>query len=69
MSKSKSLGKGQVEPCRICGSIEFNPKCPECVEVHEQCILLGTVEEEEVPSSTVTGLAQLSGALCEEPYY
>jgi hypothetical protein len=32
---------GQVEPCPACGSVEFNPRCPRCAEVREQCLLLG----------------------------
>lgn len=35
----------EVEPCSACGSVEFNPRCPRCAEVREQCLLLGVTFE------------------------
>jgi hypothetical protein len=31
-----------VEPCPRCGWVKFNPQCPKCREVQEECLLLGT---------------------------
>jgi hypothetical protein len=31
-----------AEPCPRCGWFKFNPDCPECQEVREQCLLMGT---------------------------
>jgi hypothetical protein len=31
-----------AEPCPRCGWVKFNPDCPECQEVREQCLLMGT---------------------------
>lgn len=42
VTETKTAVETTVEPCRECGWIRFNPDCPECTEVREQCLLLGT---------------------------
>lgn len=37
-----------VQPCRVCGSVTFNPLCAECVEVKEQSLLFGVYDEAAV---------------------
>ncbi len=29
------------EPCPACGSLEFNPHCARCVDIRQECLLLG----------------------------
>jgi hypothetical protein len=40
-----------VEPCPVCGSLTFNPLCPECLEVKEQSLVLGAFHEAKAAHS------------------
>lgn len=42
MIETKTVAEVAVEPCPRCGWVKFNPDCPECREVREQCLLMGT---------------------------
>ena len=42
MIETNAVIEVAVEPCPRCGWVKFNPDCPECREVREQCLLMGT---------------------------
>jgi len=42
MTEAKTTQEVAVEPCPRCGWVKFNPQCPLCREVQEECLLLGT---------------------------
>lgn len=42
MIETRTIDETAVEPCPECGWVKFNPDCPECTEVREQCLLMGT---------------------------
>jgi len=35
----------RAQLCPVCGSLTFNPLCPECVEVVQQRLLLSTFHQ------------------------
>ncbi|MGA2631426.1 MAG: hypothetical protein ABSG54_14600 [Terriglobia bacterium] len=41
MIETPDVQEAVVAPCVKCGWIKFNPDCPECREIQEQCLLLG----------------------------
>ena len=41
MIRTPVIQEAVVAPCVKCGWIKFNPDCPECQEVQEQCWLMG----------------------------
>ncbi len=43
--KSVVILADAAQPCPVCGSLTFNPLCPECVEVVQQSLLLGVFHE------------------------
>jgi hypothetical protein len=42
MIETNVVAEVAAEPCPRCGWVDFNPKCPECQEIREQCLLMGT---------------------------
>lgn len=42
MIETRTIDETAVEPCPECGWVKFNPHCPECNDVREQCLLMGT---------------------------
>ncbi|MBI1940907.1 MAG: hypothetical protein HYS33_05295 [Acidobacteria bacterium] len=47
MAEIQTLAERTVEPCPSCGSVKFNPMCPECREILEESLLLGVGTEPE----------------------
>ncbi len=45
MADTQPVAEKNVEPCRVCGSVKFNPMCPECREILEESLLLGVEAE------------------------
>jgi hypothetical protein len=42
MIETNTAQEVAIEPCPECGWVKFNPSCPTCREIREQCLLLGT---------------------------
>jgi len=49
MTETQTIAEKAVEPCRSCGSVRFNPMCPECREILEESLLLGVESEPARP--------------------
>lgn len=49
MAETQTVAEKTVEPCRVCGSVKFNPMCSECREILEESLLLGVEAEPERP--------------------
>jgi hypothetical protein len=47
--ETQTVPEKTVEPCQSCGSIRFNPLCPECREILEESLLLGVEAESNRP--------------------
>lgn len=47
MAETQTVAEKTVEPCRVCGSVKFNPMCSECREILEESLLLGVEAEPE----------------------